>query len=348
MPQAVTPIAFVRAMLLGYQRYGVDPSEALKQAQITPAMLRRAGTRISADQLETLARQAMQQLDDEALGWFSRRLPWGSYGMLARASLTAPNLGMALKRWCRHHALLTRDLLFQLEVHGSIARVELEERRELGAMREFCLLTSLRNLHGVASWLIDSRLPLVEASFPFEAPPHRALYPLLFPGGPVRFGAPRAGFAFDAQYLALPIRRDERALQAMLQRALQLIVKPYRRDRLLVQRVRELLRTQGAALRSAPALARALHLSERTLHRQLRDEGASLQALKDEVRKERALALLARSAKPVKQIALEVGFGNDKSFSRAFKAWTGRSPSEWRRRAAESARPPSRSTAEPR
>ena len=28
----------------------------------------------------------MQELDDEALGWFNRRLPWGSYGMLARAS----------------------------------------------------------------------------------------------------------------------------------------------------------------------------------------------------------------------------------------------------------------------
>jgi hypothetical protein len=52
----------------------------------------------------------MQELDDEALGWFSRRLPWGSYGMLCRASLTSPDLGVAIKRWCRHHRLLTEDI----------------------------------------------------------------------------------------------------------------------------------------------------------------------------------------------------------------------------------------------
>ena len=54
-------------------------------------------------------------MDDVAVGWFSRRLPWGSYGMLCRASITSARLGLALKRWCRHHALLTDDVLFTLD-----------------------------------------------------------------------------------------------------------------------------------------------------------------------------------------------------------------------------------------
>ena len=41
---------------------------------------------------ELLSAAAMQELDDESLGAFSRQLPWGSYGLLARASLTAPTL----------------------------------------------------------------------------------------------------------------------------------------------------------------------------------------------------------------------------------------------------------------
>jgi AraC-like DNA-binding protein len=336
-PVAATPIAFVHAMLLAYERYGKDPSAALQAAQITPALLRRTGARITADQLEAFARHAMQQLDDEALGWFSRRLPWGSYGMLARASLTAPNLGVALKRWCRHHRLLTDDLLFTLDEQGGIAHLRLQERRRFGPAREFCLLTNLRNVHGVASWLVDSGIPLIEVHLPFAAPPHADLYPRLFPGRVV-FGTAPAGFSFDAQYLALPVRRDERAMQAMLQHALQLIVRPYRRDRLLVQRVRELLRERATELRTAEALAAALHVSVRTLHRQLRDEGATLQALKDEARLEQAERLLARGRQPVKQIAEAVGFRSEKSFSRAFKAWTGRSPVEVRR-AGTTARP---------
>lgn len=327
-PLAATPIAFVQSMLLGFEKYGQDPAAALREARITPGMLKRASTRITAEQLETFSRHAMQQLDDEALGWFSRPLPWGSYGMLVRASLSAPELGTALKRWCRHHRLLTQDLVFELEVQDGGAVVTLHEQRPLGAMREFCLLTSLRNLHGVACWLVDSRIPLQAVDFPFAAPPHRAVYPLLFPG-PVNFDAPAASLRFDAAYLALPLRRDERALQAMLQRALRLVVLPYRRDRLLVQRVRERLAADPAAA-DAGALASALHVSVRTLHRQLADEGASLQALKDAARRERAIELLRRSGMPLKQVAHAVGFRNDKSFARAFRAWTGQSPGAFR------------------
>jgi len=323
-------MAFVRTILLGYEKYGVDPSGALRQAQITPSQLRRPDARITAAQMETISGAAMRELDDEALGWFGRKLPWGSYGMLCRASLGSPTLGVALKRWCRHHRLLTDDVTLELTVTRDVATVSIDEHRKFDAMREFCLVTLLRYLHGYACWAIDSRIPLFEASFPYPAPPHRAAYPLLFPAGPVYFNAPRAGYSFDAHYLALPIKRDERALRTMLQRALPLTVLQYRRDRLLMQRVRDLLRRDSEHSRTADALARALHTSTRTLHRQLQEEGAALQALKEEVRREQAIEQLVRTARPVKQIALAVGFLNEKSFARAFKAWTGRTPSEFR------------------
>ena len=266
-------MAFVRAIVLGYEKYGVDPSNALRQAQITPSQLRRVDGRITAAQMETVSAAAMQELDDEALGWFSRKLPWGSYGMLCRASITSPNLGVAIARWCRHHRLLTDDIVLRIETHGDSAHYLVDEQRRLGAFREFCLVTSLRFLHGFACWAIDSRIPLRETTFPFAPPPHGDVYPLLFPGQ-VYFNAAQAGFSFDAQYLAMPLRRDEGALRTMLQRALPLTVLQYRRDRLLVQRVRELLRQRGAELWTAESLARELNMSTRTLHRQLRDEGA--------------------------------------------------------------------------
>ncbi|HEU0202370.1 MAG TPA: AraC family transcriptional regulator [Burkholderiaceae bacterium] len=330
--RAATPIAFVKAVLLGYQKYGADPGNALREARIAPSLLRQPSARVTASQFEALCRVAMPQLDDEALGWFSRKLPWGSYGMLCRASLTAPNLGVALKRWCRHHRLLTDDIVLDLTVAGGVARLSINENRRLREMREFCLLTSLRYVHGYACWAVDSLIALHEVAFPFPPPPHHGVYPLLFPG-PVHFNAAKAGFAFDAQYLALLLRRDERALQTMLQRALPLTVRQYRRDRLLVQHLRELLRTRGTELSNAEAVAGALNVSPRTLHRQLQEEGASLQALKDEVRRGRAIEQLLRTTRSVKQIARDVGFRNEKSFTRAFKQWTGHSPIEYRSKA---------------
>jgi AraC-like DNA-binding protein len=321
---AATPIAFVNAVLLAFERYGASPAEALRQAQIAPESLLDPEARITARQMEIVSAGAMRQLDDEALGWFSRRLPWGTYGMLCRASLPSPDLGVALKRWFRHHRLLTEDLELRLEVSPErVAAVSLRERRDLGAMREFCLLSYLRFVHGYACWVLDSRIPLLGVGFPFPRPPHGAVYPLLFPG-PVSFHAPRAQFSFDAKYLSLPQRRDDDALRTMLQRPLPLTVLQYRRDRLLVQRVRRLL--GGGPVGSADAVARQLHVSTRTLHRQLQQEGASLQGLKDEVRRARAIQLLCRTQLPVKQVALEVGFASEKSFARAFKAWTDRTP----------------------
>jgi AraC-like DNA-binding protein len=323
-------MAFARAIVGAYERYGQDPGDALRQAQIAPADLRTPDAHITAWQMETLSGAAMRELDDEALGWFSRRLPWGSYGMLVRASISAPTLQLALARWCRHHGLIAPDLALRLQVQGDSASITITEHADLGALREFCLVSVLRNIHGVACWLVDSRIPLQGAQFPFAPPPHQAAYAVLF-SGPTTFNTGPASIRFDARYLSLPLRRDEKALQQMLQHALPLTVLQYRRDRLLVQRVRQTLASHAQETHSAEALAALLHVSPRTLHRQLKEEGATLQGLKDEVRQGRARELLLRTDRPIKQVAEAAGFQNEKSFIRAFKGWTGLSPAEFRK-----------------
>jgi AraC-like DNA-binding protein len=335
-PAAATPMAFARVISQAMTRAGVNPAEALKLAQITPSQLARADARITSLQMELLSGAAMQALDDEGLGAFERRLPWGSYGMLARASLTSPNLGVAVKRWCRHHGLLTADLRVALVQQGDTATISIEERATPGrlgpAAREFCLVHVLRNIHGLACWFVDSRIPLSHARFAFSEPAHAEAYRHMFPGGPLQFNADDAAISFDARYLLLPLRRDDAALRRMLQRALPLTVLQYRRDRLLVEQVRQVLVGNAQAAHSAEQIARLLHMSARTLHRQLKDEGATLQQLKDETRRERASDLLFRTARPIKQVAAAVGFRSEKSFIRAFRQWTGTTPADFRAR----------------
>jgi len=327
---ALTPIAFVTAIARAYKLRGMDPEKALDQAQIASTLLENSDSRITAAQMETISGLAMQELDDEALGWFSRRLPWGSYGMLARASISAPNLGVALQRWCRHHGLIADDISLTISTAANSASIRITEHRDLKELREFCLVSVLRNIHGLACWLVDSRIPLTGAQFPFAAPAHHAAYSVLF-SVPTLFKQAQAVIEFDASYLALPLRRDEAALRQMLKRALPLTVLQYRRDRLLVQRVRLALASQPADTHSAGELAALLAMSPRTLHRQLKEQGASLQAIKDDVRQTRARDLLLRTSRPIKQIAQAAGFQNEKSFIRAFRGWTGQAPAQFRR-----------------
>ncbi len=120
--RAATPIAFIRAIALGYRRLGMDPANALRQAQIPEALLSDPDARVTAAQMELLSGIAVQALDDEALGWFQRRLPWASYGMLCRASLTSPTVELALKVRTLHRQLKEEAV--------SLQRLKNDARRE--------------------------------------------------------------------------------------------------------------------------------------------------------------------------------------------------------------------------
>ena len=324
-------MAFVQAILRAYAAQNKSPAKALEFAQITPSQAKKTSAHITALQMERISSFAMHELNDEVLGCLSRKLPWGTYGMLVRASLTSPTLGVALKRWCRHHGLVADDIELSVEERDGKAHIRLRELKDLGEQREFGVLSILRNLYGVACWLIDSRITLEQVHFAFEAPAHQAVYPLMFQGS-VLFGSamPISELVMNVSYLALPLRRDEAALQRMLETALTLTVLQYRKDRLLLTQVKQALAMYPQDTHSAEDLAPLLNLSPRSLHRQLKEEGTSLQVLKDEVRHERAIELLQRTRKPIKQVAESAGFQNEKSFIRAFKQWTGQTPAALR------------------
>ena len=101
----------------------------------------------------------------------------------------------------------------------------------------------------------------------------------------------------------------------------------------LVSRARVLL-SQTDDLREVGQVSRILGTSERTLHREfMRDVGMSPKAFQLKIRMEAAARLLESSTRPLKQIALEVGFADSPAFHRAFRKSMGRTPLEWRRAA---------------
>lgn len=279
-----------------------------------------------------LYRLINERLDDEGFGLFSRPLRRGAFEFLCRGALSAPTLEAALERVCRFLRVVLEDLEVEVLRTRDTAVIVIEQEQPLPvgeAGRVFAFEWLLRMIHGVAAWLVARPLALAEVAFPYPPPPHAAEYELVF-APRCTFDAHRLEARFPAAALDLPVRRDEAALTAFLADAPASITTLYRRDRALSLRVRDALRAALPEARSLQQVASALFLSPRTLHRRLEEEGTSLRAIRETLRRDLACEWLAKTQRPIGRIAADLGFAQPSAFYRAFAGWTGIAPREFR------------------
>ncbi len=148
-----------------------------------------------------------------------------------------------------------------------------------------------------------------------------------FAGAPIVHGADGVRFVFPELSFDMPILGSDPALgQLLAQTATNWLLRESTHDPIR-DRVRRYLasRVPFTTEPTTAELAESLHMSERTLRRKLQAEGASLRSLLDDVRRERAVALL-ETGQSADSIAFELGFSNANAFRRAFKRWTGIAP----------------------
>ena len=154
---------------------------------------------------------------------------------------------------------------------------------------------------------------------------------------------------FNADCLALPVRRDKRELRRFLLGAPANILVRYRDPQSLAARVKAYLRSlRPGRWPDADALAGHFFMAPSTLRRKLSLEGQSYQALKDQVRRDLAIARLDAGAANFAELALELGFADGSAFHKAFKKWTGSTPGSTGRRSRRKPRRPNRQASCPK
>jgi AraC-like DNA-binding protein len=327
----------VTGLLSGLTERGLDRSGPLREAGIVPGSLDDPSARVPLTAYAALYDAVIRAHGDEGFALFASPLRPGTFEFLCRGCLGSGRVGESLGRLARFLGLVLPELRVSVLREGTVARLVIEETRPLrpragDPCRVFAFEWLLRLIHAVACWLAGRNLALDSVRFPFPRPPHAADYDLIYTEHS-SFGAPRLEATFDAALLDLAVRRDESDLAAFLEGAPGKITMLYRRDRELARNLRALL---AAALPRAMGLdeaARELRLSPRTLHRRLADEGTCFRAIKDTLRRDLALARLAKPGGSVARVATELGYSEPSAFFRAFQGWTGEAPSAWRRRA---------------
>ncbi len=330
--RATVAPGFVTGMLAGLERRGLDPAPLLARAGID---LAETDTRIPVERYALLYNLCVEALEDEAFGLLPEPMRPGSFEFLCRALLGAPTLGEALRRAIRFLRIVLPAFRIELRVAGARAELLIDDDGSLGPARDaparvFAYEWLLRLLHGVASWFVARGLALDAVAFPYARPAHAEDYALVYTEHS-SFDAPLLAARLQANLLALPLRRDEAALVGFLDGAPGKITTLYRRDREMVIRIRDLLRAGLPDTLSLDDIADRLHLSPRTIHRRLEEEGSSFRGIKDALRRDMALARLTKTKDSIAQVAADLGYADTSAFYRAFVEWTGMAPVHYRR-----------------
>jgi len=202
--------------------------------------------------------------------------------------------------------------------HSEIAKRSVNEY-EIAEM-----LASIRKM--TQKRLIPDRI-----AFRHPAPADVAVHRELLGRAP-EFGADFDGFEADIAWLSEPIRTKNVRLREYFDRQCQMVEAAFARDPPFTAQVRRrLTASMDGRLPDMAAVARALATSQRSLHRRLSDEGTRFNDLLDEVRKEFAERYLTRPNLNVGEIAYLIGFHDSSAFFKAFRRWTGMTPSDYRK-----------------
>jgi AraC-like DNA-binding protein len=267
-------------------------------------------------------------LRDEAGGFLDRPFRPGTFSMMCHATLSAPNLRRALLRSARYYRLMRDDLLITPAERGEECIIFLDFP---GASlpQQYFVESMFIVLIRWASWMIDANILLNRTSLSFEEPEYVDQYENMFPGQHF-FRQRRNYVAFSSHYLSLPVVQDTQTLSTFLARAPAGLLRQHRHDISTVGQVRKLLTSGDRPDLSLDDVADRLNLSEQTLRRRLKSEGATFQEVKDNVRRDEAVFLLLHEDASVNRVAEQLGYSEPSTFHRAFKKWTGMAPGEYR------------------
>lgn len=308
---------------------------------------------------------AASGLSEAALADQDRRVPVASYQALIEAGIEATGDTALLLRHTLESRLETMSVVGQI-VHTSASLAHSIEQlnRYLRLMAEVDIPGGRDRFElaqsGGEVWIVDHAVVegaayiALEASFArfisefrrsfpgqafalemevtYPPPPHAHEYPELF-RIPVTFEATRNALRIAPVWLGADSEFEPGNAYTfgVFTRHADTLLEDLGRQGTIRARIEEkILPDLHRGSLSMDKLARDLGMSRQTLYRRLKEEGASFAQIHDDLRRRMAIDYLTARKVSVNETAYLLGFSEASSFVRAFKRWTGQSPTAYR------------------
>ena len=328
----MTATIFAPAMDLTWKvisSYGIEPEPLFRKQNIDPARISDPYFRASKRALNGVWANAAQLINDQGFGLRSAEFLHPSHmGALGYAWLASTSLRTALIRVSRYVHFIADDIEVDLHESDELYSVTVKEQ---GIPERFLWASdsSLAILTALCRMNYGAKLHPVSVELQHAAPGDPGNYFGFF-RCPVRFEC-------EADRIHLAVKVVDKKLPSANPQLAQLS------DQVMIQtlgrlsRERVVPRVKSSIIDLLPSgnvndeqIAAELSMSTRSLQRKLNKKNTTFKQLLTEVRQELADKYIRNNQLSLTEISFMLGFSEVSSFSRAFKRWTGESPSEYR------------------
>ena len=328
-PPLLVDAVWARRVVVELDRAGLPASEFLRGVGLRREQLTGPDAHIPFRAHVMLLENAARVLREPCLGFrLGSEIELTEAGLVAYVTLNSPDLGAALRNMCRYLVILTEGGMGDLRQEAGEMKLRFSFADPVG--------TASRQLHEFG---VTMMVRMCEAISGHRVRPvrselrHDAACPMLSRtlGLPVAVYQPHSALILDAASLTVPVvNADARLLDLLRGYADDLLAQRARKDDLVGRAERWILENLHTGDVGVARLARGLGMSNRTLARRLAEDGHTPAGLVEELRQQLANKYLAERAFPLGRITYLLGYSDLSAFIRAFRRWTGRTPSRWR------------------
>lgn len=311
---------------------GFNSSAALRRCSIESVDdLQEEGPWVPVELFDRLMAAAIEETGDSAFGLVvGKSIALMRYGVLTPLVLVTPSLRQMLADIRRYAVLALERSEIELAESGATARLVVQPAVQNGLSGHFRMAQVATSSIQMLRFAGASQADIHQVTFP-HAPPseHEHRYVATF-GQRLSFGQKECAITFNPALLDMKLPTHDPVAYVAARTRADSLLSAMRAGSDMANTVRAWLLSAFPRQPTVAETAEHLGMSERSFRRHLGLLDTTHAELAQECQRLTAERLLAEGKLPLKQIAEALGFSSVHSFHRAFRRWSGLTPSDWR------------------
>lgn len=310
---------------------GYDDAALLAELGLVRSSLLAPDARVAMSDAARLAERGLALAGHEGLGFrYAAAMKITLHGPVGLLALSSATIRDAVDAATRFIAIRAPFLEFHWEKSGDHLELSIEPNRDLGRHRAFVMELMTASLAYMIEQLDPSALSDAEIHLTGPEPPYYRRLARSLPVR-VRYDEPECVVRGSAALLdRRPYLADPKVAALAREQCEAEMQKLFPPDDSIAAKVARLVAAEPVGAPSIDAIAKAMHVSSRTLRRRLAEASVSYTDVVDDVMRERATRLLRETELTIADVAFRAGYSDVSNFGRAVRRWTGKTPKAFR------------------